>query len=77
MWVWVNVVRKKKFSKKIKKIKKIKKQKVVKFIKGKSPRTWQSYSPSPRSAKQIGSLRYSDYGLRLRINMLLRMIKTM
>ena len=47
-------MRKKKFSqKKIKKIKKIKKQKVVKFIKGKSPRTWQSYSPSPRSAKQI------------------------
>ena len=44
-------MRKKKFSKK--KIKKIKKQKVVKFIKGKSPRTWQSYSPSPRSAKQI------------------------
>ena len=48
-WVWVNVVGKKMSSKKIK----IKKQKVVKFMKRKSPSTNQSYSPSPRSAKQI------------------------
>ena len=29
-----------------------------------------------RELETIGSLRYGDYGLRLRINMLLRMIKT-
>ena len=46
VWVWVNVVGKKKSSEKIK----IKKQKVVKFMKRKSLRTYQSYSPSPRSA---------------------------
>ena len=27
-------------------------------------------------SKSVGSLRYGDYGLRLRLNMLLRMIKT-
>ena len=49
-WVCVNVVGKKKkkgFPKKIKR------QKVVKFMKRKSPRTCQFYSPSSRSAKQI------------------------
>ena len=35
--------------------KKIERQKVVKFMKRKSPRTCQFYSPSPRSAKQIVS----------------------
>ena len=43
---------KKKFFKK-NKIKKIERQKVVKFMKRKSQRTCQSYSLSPRSAKQI------------------------
>ena len=33
------------------------------------------YSLRSRSL-EIGSLRYGDYGLRLRMNMLLRMIKT-
>ena len=51
-WVWVNVVGKKNVFQK-NKIKKIKKQKVVKFMKRKSRSTNQSYSPSPRSAKQI------------------------
>ena len=39
-----------------------------------------SYQEDPKSrpyvARILGNLRYSDYGLRLRINMLLRMIKT-
>ena len=34
---------------------------------------WVGYS---RELELLGSLRYGDYGLRLRINMLLRMIKT-
>ena len=50
VWVWVNVVGEKMSSKKNKKMKK---QKVVKFMKRKSPSTYQSYSPSPRSAKEM------------------------
>ena len=55
-WVWVVGVGKcrgqKNVFQKRKKLK-IKKQIVLKFMKRKSPSTYQSYSPSPRSAKQI------------------------
>ena len=40
--------------------KKIKRQKVVKFMKRKSPRICQSYSPFPRPAKQISESLKTD-----------------
>ena len=46
------VVKKNRCPKKKKMIIKIR-QKVVKFMKRRSPRTYQSHSPLPRSAKQI------------------------
>ena len=52
VWVWVNVVGKKKQLSNKKKIIIIM-QKVVKFMKRRSPRTYQSHSPFPRSTKQI------------------------
>ena len=55
-WVWVNVVGEKKFSKK-----KYNKNE-IRFMKRKSPRTYQSSSPSPRSAKQISESFISTNG---------------
>ena len=68
--MWVNVVRKKKFSKKIKKIKKNLEAKSCEVHKRKISAymtvlfSFPAVSKANREFKILGSLRYGDYGLR-------------